>query len=154
MVPAIARSQGQKKPPARAPQTKKPAPSVNGTVIFAVNKYEDSASIDPIVIYNKGQYINPLPDNNEAFVKQLAAKYIRAGQKYRVIFGGAEAGTVTIKNRYESEIGLTTSVTLQSAIKLSSEVKALATNSTRLARRLVGRGIPTRRLEPSETGYR
>jgi hypothetical protein len=139
-APSMGNSQAQKKTPApKKPQTL----SVIGTMIFAVNKYEDSVSIDPIVIFNKGQYTNPLPDENEAFVNQVAAKYIRAGQKYRLIFGGAEAGTVTVKSRYDSEIGLTATATLQSAIKLGGEVKALATNSATLGGKQNSRRPPT-----------
>ncbi len=144
-APAVVKSLAQKKPPTKsAPTQKKPqAQTVAGTLIFAVNKYEDNVTLDPIVIFNKGQYINPLPDENEAFVKQVAAKYMRAGQKYRVIFGGAEAGTVTVKDRFESEIGLTTSATLQSSIKLSDEVKALATTSDTLGSKQNSRRAPT-----------
>jgi hypothetical protein len=144
-APAIVNSQAPKKPPAKpAPAQKKPQmQTVAGTVIFAVNKYEDSVTLDPIVIFNKGQYIDPLPDENEAFVKQVATKFLRAGQKHRVIFGGAEAGTVTVKERFESEIGLTTSATLQSSIKLSDEVKALATSSDALGGKQNSRRAPT-----------
>jgi hypothetical protein len=143
LIPSVGHSQAQKKSPAKSPQTKKPAPSLAGIVIFEVSKFADGASIDPIVIYNKGQYTDPLPDDNEAFVKQVAAKYMRTGQKYRVIFGGAEAGTITLKNRYESEIGLSTGVTLQSTVKLSDEVKALATTSETLGGKQSSRRAPT-----------
>ena len=69
--------------------------TVAGTVVFAVNKYPDGATVDPIVIINNGQYIDPLPDD-EAFTREVGEKYLRPGQKHRVIFGGAEAGTVTV----------------------------------------------------------
>jgi hypothetical protein len=145
LAPAIVKSQGQRKPPTNpAPARKKPqAQRVAGTVIFAVNRYEDSVTLDPIVIFNNGQYSNPLPDENESFAKQVAAKFLRAGQKHRVIFGGAEAGTVTVKERFESEIGLTTTASLQSSIKLSDEVKALAASSDRLGGKQNSRRAPT-----------
>jgi hypothetical protein len=145
LAPVTGKSQTPKKAPAKpATARKKPAAqSVAGTAIFVVGRLEDGASLDPIVLINKGQYINPLPDENEAFVKQVAAKYMRTGQKHRVIFGGAEAGTVIVKERFESEIGLTTTATLQSSVKLSDEVKALAVSSETLGGKQSSRRAPT-----------
>jgi hypothetical protein len=121
---------------------RKPATqSVDGTLIFAVQKFEDLVTVDPIVLFNKGRYTNPLPDENEAFRKRLEAKYFAKGQKYRLIFGGAEAGTVTLGDR--QEFGLTTTSTLQSSIKLTDEVKALATSSNTLGAKQNSRRAPT-----------
>lgn len=136
-APAIVTSQAPKKPTPKKPQMQ----TVAGTVIFAVNKISDGVTLDPIVIFNKGQYIDPLPDENETFVGQVAAKYMRAGQKHRVIFGGAEAGTVTVKERHE--FGLTTGAMLESSIKLSEEVMALATTSDTLGGKQNSRRAPT-----------
>lgn len=142
-APTIVRSQAQKKPAAKAAPTQKKPLSVAGIAIFAVTKIENDAALDPIVIYNKGQYTNPLPDENEPFIKQVASKYLRTGQKHRVIFGGAEAGTVTVNKRFEAEIGLTTSATLQSSVKLRDEVKALAVSSETLGSKQNTRRAPT-----------
>lgn len=136
-VPAIVQSQAPGAPPT---QTKPTQRAVAGTVVFAVNKYPDGITIDPIVILNQGQYIDPLPDD-EAFQKQVAAKYLRAGEKFRVIFGGAEAGTVTVGESHE--FGLTHGATLQSSIKLGDEVKALATTSATLGAKQNSRRVPT-----------
>ena len=124
-------------------QTQKTPPkaSVEGTVVFAVNKHDDGgATLDPIVIVNKGQYIDPLPDN-EAFIEQVRAKYMRAGQTHRVIFGGAEAGTIAVGDRHE--FGLTHAGMLQSSIKLGGEVMALATSSETLGGKQNTRRAPT-----------
>jgi hypothetical protein len=145
LAPAPGKSQGQKKAPAKSAtaQKKPPAATVAGTAIFMVSRLEEGASLDPIVLFNKGQYIDPLPDENEAFVKQVAAKFMRSGQKHRVIFGGADAGSVIVKQRFESEFGLTTSATLQSAVKLSDEVRALAVSSETLGGKQSSRRPPT-----------
>jgi hypothetical protein len=145
LAPVSGKSRAQKKTPAKPATTQKkpPAQTVAGTAVFMVSRLEDGASLDPIVLFNKGQYINPLPDENEAFIKQVAAKYIRTGQKHRVIFGGAEAGTVIVKERFESEIGLTSTATLQSSIKLSDEVRALAVSSETLGGKQSSRRAPT-----------
>ena len=114
--------------------------TVEGTVVFAINKHPDGATLDPIVIFNKGQYIDPLPDN-EAFVEQVRAKYMRSGQMHRVIFGGADAGTISVGNRHE--FGLTHAGTLQSSIRLGDEVMALATSSETLGGKQNTRRAPT-----------
>ena len=114
--------------------------AVEGTVVFAVNKHPDGATLDPIVIFNKGQYIDPLPDN-EAFVEQVRAKYMNRGQTHRVMFGGADAGTIAVGDRHE--FGLTHGGTLRSSIKLSDEVMALATSSETLGGKQNTRRAPT-----------
>ncbi|MGH9906172.1 MAG: hypothetical protein ACRD8U_11400 [Pyrinomonadaceae bacterium] len=141
-APVIGKRQAPGKPPTKsAPTQKTPQKqTVAGTVIFAVNKISDGVTLDPIVIFNKGQYVDPLPDD-DAFVKQVAAKYLRTEQNHRVIFGGAEAGTVIVKDRHE--FGLTTGGTLQSSIKLSEEVMALATTSSTLGAKQNTRRAPT-----------
>ena len=114
--------------------------TVAGTVIFAVNKSEEGVTLDPIVLLNNGQYIDPLPDD-ETFVNEVGAKYLSSGQKHRVIFGGAEAGTVTVGNRHE--FGLTTGGSIESSIKLSEDVMALATTSATLGAKQSLRRAPT-----------
>ena len=123
-------------------RTQKPVqrPPIDGAVVFAVNKHPDGATLDPIVIFNKGKYIDPLPED-QTFVEQVGAKYLRAGQTHRVIFGGAEAGTIVVGSRHE--FGLTTGGTLQSSIKLSDEVMALATSSETLGGKQSSRRAPT-----------
>jgi hypothetical protein len=139
---AIANCQATKQPPAKQPPSPtRPKPrSVEGTAVFAVSKDLNDATIDPIVIFNKGQYLNPLADD-EAFIKQVETRYFRKGQKYRLIFGGTEAGTVTLKDRLE--FGLTTSATLDTSIRLNSQVHALATSSNTLGAKQNSRRTPT-----------
>ena len=140
-VPAIVKSQQPRTPPTQAPTQKTPQEqSIAGTVVFAVNGHPDGATLAPIVIFNKGQYIDPLPDD-EAFLLEVAAKYMRAGQTHRVIFGGAEAGTITVGNRHE--FGLTHGASLRSSIKLGEEVMALATASETLGSKQNTRRAPT-----------
>jgi hypothetical protein len=139
---AIANSQATKQPPPRqAPSQIRPKPrSIEGTVVFAISKEANDVTIDPIVIYNKGQYVDPLPED-EGFIKRVETKYFRKGQKYRVIFGGAEAGTLTLKDRLE--FGLTTSATMDSSIRLNSQVHALATSSDTRGVKQNSRRAPT-----------
>jgi len=137
----VGNSQGTRKAKPAAPGLKKAGATVAGTVVFCVTKFEEQVTLDPIVIYNNGQYSNPLPDEDADFIRQVEAKYLRKGQKHRVIFGGAEAGTVTVGDR--QEFGLTTSATMQSSIKLNNEVNALATSSPTLGTKQNSRRSPT-----------
>ena len=140
-VPATVKTQQPGTPPTQAPTQKTPQKqNIAGTVVFAVNNHPTGATLDPIVIFNKGQYIDPLPDD-EAFLEEVAAKYMRAGQTHRVIFGGAEAGTITVGERHE--FGLTHGATLRSSIKLGGEVMALATASETLGAKQNTRRAPT-----------
>jgi hypothetical protein len=140
-VPATVKTQQPGTPPTQAPTQKTPQKqNIAGTVVFAVNNHPNGATLDPIVIFSKGQYIDPLPDD-EAFLEEVAAKYMRAGQTHRVIFGGAEAGTITVGDRHE--FGLTHGATLRSSIKLGGEVMALATASETLGAKQNTRRAPT-----------
>ncbi len=124
------------KPPAK--------PAAASTVIFAVNKYDEgNTAIDPVAIFSAGRFINPMAKDDEATLNQFAAKYLRTGQKHRLMFGGAEAGSVTVKERYKECICLTATTEAQTTAKLGGEVRALATNSEKLGAKQSSRRAPT-----------
>ncbi len=126
-------------------QTKPPAkPAAASTVIFAVNRYDaGNTTIDPVAVFSAGRFMNPTAKDDEATLNQFAAKYLRVGQKHRLLFGGAEAGSVTVKERYKECICLTASVDAQTTAKLGGEVRALATNSAKLGGLQSSRRAPT-----------
>ncbi|MEW6129909.1 MAG: hypothetical protein AB1757_22940 [Acidobacteriota bacterium] len=134
---STSQSQTQKKPTTTA----KPAAN---TVIFAVNKYEGgNTSIDPVVMLSGGRFINPMAKDDEASLKAFTTKYLRVGQKYRLLFGGAENGSVTVKERYTECICLTAGAEAQTTAKLGGEVRALATTSSTLGAKQSSRRAPT-----------
>ena len=102
------------------------------TVIFAVS----SASMEPVVIINRGRYLAP-----KKFDTKL---YYRPGRKYRLLFGGGEVGKVTVKSFDKESSFLKADVELQTSAKLTDAVWGLATNSASL-----GQGQSSRR-EPTE----
>ncbi len=135
-------------------QTKTPrqTASTGGTVIFAVTKYEktgDEVQIEPVAIVSQGRYA-PAPvasgDPQESpqiarDEKRFIADYLRPGRQYRLLFGGGEAGSLSVKEHLgEGCVSLTASATAQTQAKLGGEVLALATSSETL-----GRGKGTRR---------
>jgi hypothetical protein len=131
------------KTPKQAP-AKPTTPAGPSTVIFAVNKYDaDNTTIDPVAVFSGGRFINPTAKDDQATLNQFAGKYLRAGQKHRLIFGGAEAGSVTVKERYKECICLTASVDAQTTAKLGGEVRALATTSDKLGGKQSSRRAPT-----------
>ena len=69
------------------------------TVVFIISANKlPSASITPILMIEQGSYKNPIAGDSDAeTISRFAADYYRKGQKYRVLFGGGEAGTLTVQ---------------------------------------------------------
>jgi hypothetical protein len=114
-----------------------------GTVVFAVRKYESSVTMEPVVIYKRGAFSKP-PIDNEAGAGAFVRGYFRAGRQYRLISGGGEAGTVTVRKNMEPGcVGLVAEVGVETQVRLGGQVQALATDSTTLARAPGLRRAPT-----------
>jgi hypothetical protein len=122
------------------------APSASGgTVIFSVSKDTDgTVRFEPIVIIIGGKYTAPGVD--EAASKKFADSYLRSGRQYRVIFGGGDAGSLTVQ-KYEADqcFNLMAEVSAQTTAPLGGEVHALALSSDK-----IGSG-PSSRRAPTET---
>lgn len=119
------------------------------TVVFAVHKYEAEAQIDPVAVIKGGRYTAaPLGGDTAletARFKNFVRDFYRPGRKFRVLFGGGEAGSAEVIKYLEPGcVGMEASVSLQTTARLGGQVAALATNSSAL-----GRGKGTRRA-PTE----
>jgi hypothetical protein len=118
-------------------QTRKP------TMVFAVSAESGEGSMDAVVQVNGKQLRVPFTDEQKNRQKKIAAEYFATGQTYRLLFGGGEAGSVTVKkwsegcNSVHAEVGLTASATL------GGQVRALATNSDSLGKGASARRAPT-----------
>ena len=114
------------------------------TMLFVVSAPQPSmASMVPIAIIENGQFKQPVAgdsDGNE--ISTFSNAYYSKGHKYRVLFGGGEAGSLTIKkSNKDSECAKTSAdVMLKTQAKLNRNAMALATNSDSL-----GKGKSTRR---------
>jgi len=94
-------------------------PSSNDAIIpvFELEEAErgEGIAIDPILLL-KGKQIQPVPNPCEegSVLTKFNNEYLKPGSIYSVVFGGAEAGTVTIKtpppNSAESLVRLDSSV--------------------------------------------
>jgi len=118
-------------------QTRKPI------MVFSVSAESGDGSMDAVVLLNGTQLRVPFSDEQKDRQKKIAEEYFKAGRNYRLIFGGGEAGSVTVKkwsegcNTVHAEVGLSTSATL------GGPVRALATNSDSLGKRASSRRAPT-----------
>ena len=132
--------------PSRASEDKR-------TLVFAVIKYEAAeVQIEPVTIVVGGRFVQPPvggvseAPNTERDEKRFIADYFRPGREYRLLFGGGEAGKVTVKQYLDPGcVGLVASATAETQVKLGGEVLALATDSATL-----GRGKGTRRAPTTE----
>ena len=112
-----------------------------GAVVFAVEKFESNVMIEPAFIYRGGAFVAPPVDSpSNAFTRE----YFRAGRKYRLLSGGGEAGSVTVRKFLEPGcVGLVAEATAETQVRLGGRVQALATDSASLGRVQPSRRAPT-----------
>ena len=115
-----------------------------GTVIFSLTKdTEASFHIQPIVILSGSKYTPP-PVGDDAGRKKFTDSYFRVGRQYRVIFGGGEAGSLTVQNYVEDECGnLLAEAGAQTNARLGGAVQALAVSSDKIGSGTSSRRAPT-----------
>jgi hypothetical protein len=122
-----------------------PQRTVHSRTLVSVISVDDAseASLDPVVIVENGKFHPPFAEYNEAAQKRFATEYFSAGKKYRVTFGGGEAGVVTIK---EAQLGcnsLHASARAEVPANIRGRVMGLATNSDSIGKRAAARRAPT-----------
>ena len=113
-------------------------------MVFAVSGETDLESMDAVVALSGKQLRVPFTDEQKDRQKKVAAEYFGTGRTYRLIFGGGEAGSVTVKKWSEGCNSVHAEVALSTSAHLGGPVRALATNSDTL-----GKGASTRRA-PTE----
>jgi hypothetical protein len=117
------------------------------TVLFAVSAAQlPNANMVPFLIIEQGQFKQPVAGDSEASeISRFSGDYYAKGRKYRVLFGGGEAGSLTVNKSNENAECVKTSadVTLRTRAKLNRNVMALATNSDSLGKAKSTRRPPT-----------
>src|SRR6476469_3775214 len=73
-------------------QTRKPV------MVFAVSAESGDGSMDAVVLLNGKQLRVPFSDEQKDRQKKIAEEYFASGRTYRLIFGGGEAGSVSVTN--------------------------------------------------------
>jgi hypothetical protein len=131
------------------------AATTNDTVIFAVTRRADAAfEFEPITIFRRGAFAGSITgESSEAELTRFANSYYKAGQRYRLIWGGAEAGTVVAKASQKATDCAKAAATadVQTTVQLGGNRMALATNSATLGLPKASRRPPT---EPERAGVR
>ena len=119
------------------------AQSRKTTMVFAVSAEPGAGSMDAVVMIDGKQLRVPFSDEQKDRQKRIAEEYFAAGRKYRLIFGGGEAGSVTVKKWSEGCNSVHAEVTPSTSVHLGGEVRALATNSDTLGKHANARRAPT-----------
>ena len=112
-------------------------------VLFDATGYGSGQIILPIVIVRGGRFVAPPAFNMKAARRQFAATYYRVGQKYRLLGGEGEGGTVTVKSLNTCD---PTAAYVEAQPAGAAEGRRLATNSDSFA----GRPVKRRELTESE----
>lgn len=124
-------------------------------VIFAVTRRADAAfEFEPIAFYGRGVFKGSVTgESSAAELTRFANTYYKAGQRYRLIWGGAEAGTVVAKESQKASECSKPAATadVQTSVQLGGNRMALATNSAALGLAKSSRRAPT---EPERAGVR
>jgi hypothetical protein len=113
------------------------------TVIFAVSGEPDEYHMDAVALFNGKQFTPPFSEEQKDAQKSFADKYFAAGRKYRLTFGGGEAGTVTVKKWSEGCNSIHAEVSLAASARLAGQVRALATNNDSIGKHASSRRAPT-----------
>jgi hypothetical protein len=136
--PFIGKIAGAKSPQQGAP---------NAVVLFAVSDMQlPNGSIVPFVLIEQGQFKQPIAGDSDADeITRFVNAYYSKGQKYRILFGGGDAGSLTVQkaNQDEECSRTSASVALRTQVKLNRNVMALATNSDSLGKAKSTRRSPT-----------
>lgn len=113
------------------------------TLVFTVSEESGNYNLDAVVAINGNLLRAPFPEDSEAQQGAFAKQYFAAGQKYRLIFGGGEAGTVTLKGWSRGCNSIHAEASATTAVRLGGQVRALATNSEALGKHPPARRAPT-----------
>ena len=111
-------------------------------IIFAVSSESGDASMDAIGILD-GQTLRAPYQDDEKDHQRFGDQYLAAGTVYRLIFGGGEAGTVTVNKWGLGCETLHAQATLKTTARIGGKVWALATNSETLGKQSPSRRAPT-----------
>jgi hypothetical protein len=115
------------------------------TLIAVINRVEgDEAqtNLDAVVLIENGKLKQPYAEYNEAAQKKFAAAYFSPGTKYRLTFGGGEAGRATITGSNVGCNNIHATATAENG-KIPGHLSGLATNSDSLGKKPSARRAPT-----------
>ncbi|HEY0100110.1 MAG TPA: hypothetical protein VGB76_14265, partial [Pyrinomonadaceae bacterium] len=131
------------------------AAATKDLLIFTVTRRADASfEFEPVANFRRGAFEGSITgESSEAELTRFANSYYKAGQRYRLIWGGAEAGTVVAKESQKASDCAKAAATadVQTSVQLGGNRMALATNSPALGLPKSSRRPPT---EPERAGVR
>jgi hypothetical protein len=120
-----------------------PPAQSNTTIVFAVGGEPGDHHMDAVTLFNGKQFTAPFTEEQKDAQKNFGENYFKAGKKYRLIFGGGDAGAVTVTKWSEGCNSIHAQVNAETSVRLGGQVRALATSGTSLGQRLSSRRAPT-----------
>lgn len=115
-----------------------------GAVVFVVSGDASSSDVtlDALVRVERGRFAETYAQQDVSAARLFAEEFFRPGRKYRLTFGGGDAGAVTIKAATEGCNNMHASGAADTSAPLRGRVMGLATDSETLGRRPGSRRPP------------
>lgn len=133
----------------RPGKSTRPPARGSSAIIFVVAHGPREAFIDPVAMLRQTR-LSSLPSAGLDSFSKLESRYFKERQKYRLLFGGGEAGAVTVRKQTDEQdtcLGAQAAIELQMKAETQSKigglVMGLATDSAQLGRKTVSRRFPT-----------
>ncbi len=121
--------------------------SMRKSVVFIVTKDAGGeVQVEPLALADhRGVFEEPISGGvNESALSAFFGRYYQSGTKYRLIFGGAESGTVTIREALRAECApVAARADSVANVKLGGNVMGLATDGEFKLRAQSARRAPT-----------
>jgi hypothetical protein len=111
-------------------------------VVFSVSSESGESgegNMDAVVMVDGKRLRAPYTDEQKDRQKSFGNRYFATGKVYRLIFGGGEAGTVTVKKWNEGCNNIHSEVNTATSARLGGLVRALATTSDTLGKKASAR---------------
>lgn len=112
-------------------------------IVFAISGESGEGNMDAVAVVSGRQFKPPYREENKQDETAFAKKYFATGKTYRLMFGGGEAGSVTVKKWSEGCNNIHSEVTMAGGPLLGGQVRALATNSDSLGKHASSRRAPS-----------
>lgn len=112
-------------------------------IVFAVSGEAGEGNMDAVALVSGGKFRPPYREENKQDETAFAQNYFATGKTYRLMFGGGDAGTVTVKKWSEGCNNIHSQVTVAGGARLGGQVRALATNSVSIGKRTPSRRAPS-----------
>ncbi|MEA2204412.1 MAG: hypothetical protein QOE77_1188 [Blastocatellia bacterium] len=112
-------------------------------IVFAVTEDDGNFNLDAVVAINGKVLRAPFSEDKEAQQDAFAKQYFAAGKNYRLLFGGGEVGTVTLKGWSRGCNSVHAEASGSTPVRLTGQVKGLATSSDSIGKQAAARRAPT-----------